>query len=205
MMVHNEQSMEPDDAVQSSKPSGGGSLTALRWLVVGAAIGMAVWFMASFVSVFTSDALVAPLELSLGADEVSSKFPTGASAAEATALVDVETGLGYRLMWWLVTDARSLLGLAFAAVMYKMLANDTQPFTEANAKRLKTLIGLSLGFACTDFLRPIVSVAIQDSAGFDGFEVSWDFTSIYLAVLLSGLLQIWQRGVSLQSEQELTI
>lgn len=166
---------------------------------------MAVWFMASFVSVFTSDALVAPLELSLGAEEISSKFPTGASADEATALVDVETGLGYRLMWWLVTDARSLLGLAFAAVMYKMLGNDTQPFTEANAKRLKILIGLSLAFACTDFLRPIASVAIQDSAGFDGFEVSWDFTSIYVAVLLSGLLQIWQRGVTLQADQELII
>ena len=155
--------------------------------------------------VFTSDKLASPLELGLPNSVVDADFPSGATITEVNALVDVETSLAYRLVWWLVTDGMAILAIPFLVILRRMLAKGSEPFTPENASRLQWLAGLAVAFACVDVLRPVVSMAIQNAKGFDGFGVSWDVGSLFAALLLAALLEVWRHGVAIRTEQELTI
>ncbi len=188
-----------------AKSDSGGAVALLRGLVTVALILAVVMAVVTFAKVLTSDRLVAPLELGVAPDAIDPGFPAGASIIEATAHVDVEAGFAYRLLWWLVTDARAIWAVAFLEILRRMLAKGAEPFTEENEARLRWLIGLSLAFASIDSLRPVASVAIQDASGFEGFEASWGFGSLFAALLLSALLEVWRHGVALRSEQDFTI
>lgn len=189
----------------SATRNGGRLLTAARWLVILSMIGSAVWFAVSLVMVITSDSLVAPLELGLSSGAIDFGYAEGASVAAGVLHIDLEAGWGYRVAWWLVTDAIAILGIAFLEIVRRMLAKGAEPFTEVNASRLRNLIGLSIAFACTDVLRPLLSMVIQDRFGFEGFEGAWDLTSLFAALLLAGLLQVWRHGITLRADQEFTI
>ncbi len=183
----------------------GRAITVFRWLVT-AFLAVVVFLAIDFaVDVFTSDTLVAPLELSVAPTDIGAGYPAGASIVEASAYVDVEAGLGLRLLWWLVTGALALRAIPFLEILRRMLAKGAEPFTAENERRLRWLIGLSLAFAFVDSLRPVVSIAIQQATGFDGFDASWEFSSLFVALILAALLEVWRHGVSLRSEQELTI
>ena len=193
-------------AAPSPAMSGSGqAITVFRWLVTAFLAVVVVLAIAQTVEVFTSDTLVAPLELSVAPTDIDPGYPAGASIVEASAYVDVEAGLGHRLLWWLVTDALALLAIPFLVILRRMLAKGAEPFTAENERRLRWLIGLSLAFAVTDSLRPVVSIAIQQATGFDGFGASLEFSSLFVALVLGALLEVWRHGVSLRSEQELTI
>ncbi len=183
----------------------GRAITAFRWLVTAFLAVAVVTAIAWTVELFTLDRLVAPLELPIAPADIDPGYPAGASIVEAGAYVDVEAGFGYRLLWWLVTNALAFLAIPFLEILRRMLAKGAEPFTSENERRLRWLIWLSIAFACIDALRPVASMVIQDATGFEGLEASWDFTSLFVAVLLAALLEVWRHGVSLRSEQELTI
>lgn len=191
--------------LDTTRPASGRAITAFRWLVTAVLALCVIAAIVLTVEVFTSDS-VFQLELNVAPTDIDAGYPAGASIVEATAYVDVEAGLGYRLLWWLVSGGGlAFLAIPFLEILRRMLAKGAEPFTAANERRLRWLIGLSLAFASSDLLRPIASIAIQDATGFDGFEASWDFTSLFVALLLSALLEVWRHGVALRSEQELTI
>lgn len=183
----------------------GRAITAFRQLVTVFLAIVVVMAVATTVDVFTSESLVSPLELEVSPADIDPDYPANASIVEANAYVNVDASLGYRLLWWLVTDALALLAIPFLEILRRMLAKGAEPFTADNERRLRWLIGLSLAFASTDFLRPIVSIVIQDATGFDGFDANWSFSSLFVALLLAALLEIWRHGVTLRSDQELTI
>lgn len=176
-----------------------------RWFVtilLATAVIMSVVF---FVEVFTSSTLVAPLEVSIAPETIDSGFPTEATIIDADAFVDLETSLGYRLLWWLVTDALAILAIPFLIILRSMLTTGAEPFTEQNASRLRWLVMLAVGFAAIDFLRPVVSIIIQGESGFDDLSAPVDITSLLVTMLLAGLLELWRHGIRLRVDQELTI
>ncbi len=197
--------MRSPTSTKQSKQSATTGIDMLRYAVTVAMAAAAIYLVGSLFVAITSDSLASPLQLQLNADEITSRFPSGATITEAQASVDVEAGLGLRLAWWAVTDALALVGLAFLELLRRILAKHSEPFTAANASRLGWMIKLAIVFACVDATRPIVSLLIQDKAGFDGFEATWDLRSLAVALILTALLEVWRRGVALRAEAELTI
>lgn len=168
-------------------------------------VGLAIFVVVSAARAVGSNSLASPLDLTLSADSVDSAFPADATISEATALVDVEIGLGYRVAWWLVTDALAVVGLAFLELLRRIMVDIHDPFTERNVSRLNAMVALALGGACLEAVRPVVAIAIQDNAGFEGFEATWGFGGIVFALGLAALLEVWRQGVALRTEAELTI
>lgn len=186
-----------------SKTSSG--IEVLRAFVILAMAGAAILLAFSIFRVVTSDSLVSPLDLEIPTESISAPYPASATIVDASAGVVVDAGFGYRLAWWFVTDALAVVVIGFLELLRRILANPGDPFTDQNATRLRRMSILALVFACVSLIRPIVSVAIQDNAGFDGFEATWDFSGLFVFLALTALLEVWRHGVALQSDHELTI
>ena len=76
---------------------------------------------------------------------------------------------------------------------------------EQNASRLRSMVVLTMVFASVGLIRPLVAIAIQDNAGFEGLEALWDFQALGLALVLAALLEVWRHGVALRTDLDLTI
>ncbi|MGB7235073.1 MAG: hypothetical protein WBD41_03735, partial [Rhodococcus sp. (in: high G+C Gram-positive bacteria)] len=129
-------------APKTEGPSRGRGVTVSRWLVTLLLVVAVIMSVVLFVEVFTSTTLVAPLEISVAPEAIDSSFPAEATIIESDAFVDLEASLGYRLLWWLVTDALAILAIPFLVIVRSMLATGAEPFTEQNASRLRWLISL---------------------------------------------------------------
>jgi Protein of unknown function (DUF2975) len=119
----------------------------------------------------------------------------------------VPAGLGYRLGWWLVGPASSFIVLAGAEVLRGIVATARAgaPFVGANVRRIRVLAALTLGYFVLTVARSLVAVIIQDDLGLERSSPDISFAPIVSAVVLLALAQIWQYGVKLREEQELTI
>ncbi len=192
------------DQVTTQKP-GMTTVDYLRYAVIVAMFAASIYFVGSLAAAITSDSLASPLSLELPTDSISSPYPDDATITEATATVDVKTSIGYRLAWWAVTDALALVGIGFLELLRRILAKGTDPFTSQNASRLRWMMYIAVAFASISALQPIVSFPIQDKAGFDGLEATWDLSGLGLALVLAALLEVWRHGVALRADAELTI
>lgn len=189
--------------VRSDSPSG---VTAVvRAFVVVAMVIASLSAVISLVEVFSTSSLVTPLSVDIGPSEIDADLPPTATVSEASAAVDVTIGLGYRMLWWLVTDALAIAGVAFLELFRRLLGTVSDPFTEANAGRLKAMAGLTLVFATVGLVRGVVAIAIQDAAGFDSLGTSFGLGSLALGLVLIALLEFWRRGIELRADAELTV
>jgi hypothetical protein len=134
-------------------------------------------------------------------------LPRGVTADDAVVLVTAHTGLGYRLAWWAVGPAASLLLLWAAQVLRDVVrtARDGDPFVAANVRRLRILAGLALGYLGLAVARPLVAIVIRRHLDLDRTTVEISWVPLVAALVLFALAQIWQRGVDLRDEQQLTV
>jgi hypothetical protein len=106
------------------------------------------------------------------------------------------------------TAARSsFIVLAGAEVLRGIVATARAgaAFIGANVRRIRVLAALMLGYFVLTVARSIVAVIIQDDLGLERTSTDISFAPIVSAVVLLALAQIWQYGVKLREEQELTI
>ena len=143
----------------------------------------------------------------ISAGQVQDLLPRGVEVDHAVATVSAETGLGYRLLWWLAGPASSLFLLWGAQVLRDVVhtARESDPFVAANVRRLRILAALSLGYLVLAAARPLAAIVIRRHLDLDatGIEVPW--VAQVLPPVLFALSQIWQRGVDLRDEQQLTV
>jgi hypothetical protein len=143
----------------------------------------------------------------LPADQVGAGLPRGVAVDDAVAVVTAHTGLGYRLAWWVVGPAASLLLLWSAQVLRDIVetARDGDPFVAANVRRLRILAGLALGYLGLAVARPLVAIVIRRHLDLDRTTIEISWVPLVAALVLFALAQIWQRGVDLRDEQQLTV
>jgi len=193
------------EAMPATDLTGGGSIRVLRILVTALMVLVAIFTVDTVIALFTSDTLLAPLEFSIPPDQVSSSLPEGAAIFEADALLEIEAGFSHRVLWWSVTDVFALFLLAFLFQLRRILDHRSEPFTEENAKRLRSLVILTLVGAIVVLVRPFVSTYLQTSFGFETITATWDFTALAFPLLIGALLEVWRHGISLKTDQELTV
>ena len=181
------------------------ALDLLRLIVIAAMIGASVYLIGSVAAVVTSDSLASPLDLELPLESITNPYPDDATITDAIASVDVEANIGYRLAWWAVTDALAIIGVGFLELLRRLLTRGGDLFTDQNALRLRWMVVLAIAFASVSLLRPVVAIAIQDNAGFDMLEATWDFRSLGFALVLAALLEVWRHGVTMRTDLDLTI
>jgi hypothetical protein len=143
----------------------------------------------------------------LPADQVGAGLPRGVAVDEAMAVVTAHTGLGYRLAWWVVGPAASLLVMWGAQVLRDIVqtARDGDPFVAGNVRRLRILAGLALGYLGLAVARPLVAIVIRRHLDLDRTTIEISWVPLVAALVLFALAQIWQRGVDLRDEQQLTV
>lgn len=141
------------------------------------------------------------------ADRVQDLLPSGVTADGAVVTIEAETGLGYRLLWWLVGPAASLLLLWGAQVLRDLVvtAREGDPFVAANVRRLRVLAALALGYLVVAFARPLVAVLVRRHLDLDATSLDVSWVAQVAPLVLFALAQIWQRGVDLRDEQQLTV
>jgi Protein of unknown function (DUF2975) len=79
------------------------------------------------------------------------------------------------------------------------------PFVAANVRRIRVLAALTLGYFVLSVARALLAIIIQDDLGLERASTDISFAPIVSAVVLLALAQIWQYGVKLREEQQLTI
>jgi hypothetical protein len=110
------------------------------------------------------------------------------------------------MLWWLVTDLIVVIAMPFLFLLRSVIAKGTEPFTAKNASRLRWMAGIALIAGLISVVRPIVSTVLQGDFGFDGFSASFvDPSDLIMAIGIGGLLEIWRHGITLKTEQELTV
>lgn len=182
-------------------------LPALQALVVVAVVIAALDAAASLVEALTTDRVYG-LSTPLSSDDVRELVPSSVVISKAQAFVDAPTGLGFRLAWWLTGRGSSLLvvvgGLVLRMVIATARAGD--PFVAANVRRIRLLAALTLGHGLLTLLRSGVEVAIQNEIGAEHVSTTVSGSVQFIsALVLFSLAEIWQRGVELRQEQELTV
>jgi hypothetical protein len=138
---------------------------------------------------------------------LSDTLPAGVVLDEAQGLASVRAGLGIRLGWWLVGPASSFLVLAGAEVLRGVLATarDGDPFVAANVRRIRVLATLTVTYFALSIARSLTAIAIQDHFDLEQAATDISFAPIVSAVVLLALAQIWQHGVNLRDDQQLTV
>lgn len=195
---------EIDTQTEATATSKRGTLRVIRFLVGAFILFAAIYLVWSTVALFSGDTLFSPLELTLAPSDVLIDLPEGASVYDAQALVEVEADFGQRLVWWLVTDAIVIFALVWLCLAWRILARN-ELFTEANASRLRIMIIVTLILAGISLFRPAASIYLQGELGLSAVGGIWDFTDLFIALGLAGLLEVWRHGIALKTEQELTI
>lgn len=171
------------------------------------AIGLAgLVALLSLIDAVTSKTL-ADLTIGLPAGDVRASLPAAVELGEVEGLVTARTGLGYRLAWWLAGPATSLLVVAGASILREVLATAQagDPFVMVNVRRIRILAVLTAGYFGLTATRPLVARAIQNDLDVDVVTTPLSYAPIVSAVALLALAEVWQRGVTLRDEQQLTV
>jgi hypothetical protein len=148
------------------------------------------------------------LAVALPKDQVGHLLAAGVSVDTAQAVVTGHAELGYRLVWWLVGPATSLLVLAGAWMLHRIVtsAGAGDPFVAANVGRIRVLGRLAVGFWVATIVRSLVGGAVRDHLGLPGrHPLTISFDPLLWVVVLFALAAIWQRGVDMRDEQQLTV
>jgi hypothetical protein len=177
------------------------------------AIGLAgLVALLTLVDTVTSDSLTdlmvtLPSDGADGADGVGAALPGGVQLDEARGLVAADTGLGYRLAWWLAGPATSLLVVAGATVLRDVVstARAGDPFVLGNVRRIRALAILTAAYFAITAARPLVAEAIGNDLDVDIVIAPLSYAPLASALALLALAEIWQRGVTLRDDQQLTV
>lgn len=151
---------------------------------------------------------LADLVVGLPRDQVGELLPDRVSLDHAEGLATVsEVGLGYRLAWWAVGPAAGLLVVAGATILREIVATARagDPFVRDNVRRVRWIGALAVGFYVLTLARSVVGIVIQRHLGLDDIFASADIIPLVWAAVLLALAEIWQRGVDLRDEQQLTV
>jgi DUF2975 family protein len=171
------------------------------------AIGLAgLVALLTLIDAVTSDTLT-DLTIGLPTDEVRTALPAGVGLDEPQAVVTAHTGLGYRLGWWLAGPATSLLVVAGATILRDVVATAQagDPFVAGNVRRLRVLAALTAAYFAVTAARPLVAQAIGNDLDVDVVTAPLSYAPLASALALFALAAIWQRGVSLRDDQQLTV
>jgi hypothetical protein len=183
------------------------SLLAALDAVLLVAMGLAaLTALASLLDAVLDDK-VTDLTIGLPAEAVTEALPDDVSLDESQAVVHASVGVGYRIAWWLVGPGTSLLVVAGAWVLRDVVASARKgdPFVAANVRRLRLVAGITLAYGVLALLRVPVALMIQDELGVEDSTANASALPIAAAIVLFALAEIWQRGVDLRDEQELTV
>ncbi len=175
-------------------------------LLTALALGGLVALLALIAAVTSAD--LADLAIGLPTEEVGELLPPRVSLEQAEGLATATPiGLGYRLLWWLVGPAAGLLVVAGASVLRQIVATARagDPFVRSNVRRLRLIGALTVGYYLLTVARAGVAVVIQRHLGLDDIFASPDIAPLVWAAVLFALAEIWQRGVDLRDEQQLTV
>jgi hypothetical protein len=181
-------------------------LTALDYVLL-LAIGLAgLVALLSLIDTVTSKTLT-DLTIGLPADDVRASLPAGVELDEPQGLVTADTGLGYRLAWWLAGPATSLLVLAGASILRDVVATARagDPFVVGNVRRIRALAILTAAYFVFTAARSLVAWAIENDLDVDVVTAPLSYAPVASALALFALAEIWQRGVTLRDEQQLTV
>ncbi|MEA2828142.1 MAG: hypothetical protein QOG43_2581 [Actinomycetota bacterium] len=155
----------------------------------------------------TSNAL-GGIAVALPKDQVRDLLAAGVTVDSAQAVVSGHAELGYRLAWWLVGPATSLLVLWGAWMLHQIVASAGagDPFVAANVRRIRVLGGLAVGFWVATIAQSMVGMAVQDHLRLhQAHPLNISFDPLVWVVVLYALAAIWQRGVDMRDEQQLTV
>ena len=148
------------------------------------------------------------IAVALPKDQIRDLLATGVTVDNARAVVTGQAELGYRLAWWLVGPATSLLVLWGAWMLHEIVATAGagDPFVAANVRRIRVLGWLAVGFWVATIAQSLVGMAVQDHLGLDQpHPLNLSFDPLLWVVVLFALAAIWQRGVDMRDEQQLTV
>ena len=190
-------------AVPAPVRIGGMTVRALQLATAALMAAAAAYLVVSLVEAVGASTATLPLDVGRGG--ISLDLPSGARAVGGVADVEVETALGLRLAWWLVTDGQLLAGLLLLEQVRRLLGTTDDPFVEANARRLRVMTAVVIAYVAFGLVRSVVSMAVQASADFDELSTSFDLSPLAIAVALGVLGEMWRRGIELRAEQRLTI
>lgn len=182
------------------------SLPALDGLLLVVMLMAGLAALLSLLDTVTSKA-VADLTIGLTDPQLARSLPPEVVLDGADAVVSVRTGLAYRLAWWFTGPAASLLAAAGAYILRDIVrtARDGDPFVAPNVRRLRILGGLAVGYFVLTVAQSFVGFAIQADLDLDEVSVSLSFLPVVAAVVFFALAEIWQRGVDMRDDQQLTV
>jgi hypothetical protein len=154
-----------------------------------------------------ADDEISEVTVGLADDAARAALPDGVAVQDARALVEAEVGAGWRLLWWGVGAAMGAVVVAGAeqlrAVVASARADD--PFVAANVRRLRIAGALAIAHSLLSGARMGVDVLLQDHLGAERSVQGSGAYQAAIAVVLFAVAEIWQRGVHLRDEQELTV
>ena len=148
------------------------------------------------------------IAVALPKGQVRDLLAAGVTVDNSQAVVTGHAELGYRLAWWLVGPATSLLVLWGAWMLHEVVATAGagDPFVAANVRRIRVLGSLAVGFWVATIAQSLVGMAVQDHLGLhQPHPLHLSFDPLVWVVVLFALAAIWQRGVDLRDEQQLTV
>ena len=154
-----------------------------------------------------ADDRISEVTVGLADSAVRAALPDDVTLQDARALVEAEVGPGWRLLWWGVGAAMGAVVIAGAEVLREVVASARagDPFVAANVRRLRIVGGLAIAHALLSGARMGVDVLLQDHLGTERAVTGNGGYQVALAVVLFAVAEIWQRGVFLRDEQELTV
>jgi hypothetical protein len=171
------------------------------------AIGLAgLVALLTLIDVVTSETVI-DLTIGLPADDVRTELPLDVRLFDAEGLVVADTSLGYRVAWWLAGPATSLLVVAGASILRGVVATARagDPFVAGNVRRLRVLATLTAAYFAVTAARPLLAQLLDDDLGVDVVTPPLSYAPLVSALALFALAEIWQRGVTIRDEQQLTV
>jgi Protein of unknown function (DUF2975) len=154
-----------------------------------------------------ADDRISEVTVGLADDAVRAALPDDVTLQDARALVEAEVGTGWRLLWWGVGAAMGAVVIAGAEQLRAIVASARagDPFVTANVRRLRIAGTLALIHSLLSGARIGVDLLLQDHLGTERAVTGNGGYQVALAVVLFAVAEIWQRGVFLRDEQELTV
>ena len=150
--------------------------------------------------------LSTPMTVALEPNSVEVQAPNGAPFDEVTGTVAVDTGAGWRMLWWLVTDVRWLLAAAGLEFLRRILRSRPNVFVAANVTRLRAIAALAGTYQVIALIRGPVDVLLSARVGFGELATAEQLGApAIVAILAAALAHVWHEGIELRAEQELTV
>jgi Protein of unknown function (DUF2975) len=147
------------------------------------------------------------LTIGLPTADVRASLPAGVEIDAVEGLGTARIGLGYRLAWWFAGPATSILVIAGASILRDVVATAQagDPFVAANVRRMRVLAILTAAYFGFTAARPLLARVIQNDLDVDVVAAPLSYAPLASALALFALAEIWQRGVTLRDEQQLTV